>query len=228
MINRELLNPNSIVVVGASNDIRKPGGKVLRNLIDHGYRGKLYVANPNVSEIQGIQSYPNAMSLPPVELAILAIPAYACPSVVDILAQDKQTKAFIILSAGFSETSQEGTLLEQEIVEILGETGGCLIGPNCIGVITTAYAGCFTLPVPKLDPKGVDFISGSGATAVYVMESAIPMGLTFSSVFSVGNSAQVGVEDVLEYLDDSFDPGTSSRVKLIYLESIQYVRSCCR
>ncbi len=221
MVNRELLNPSSIVVVGASNDLRKPGGKVLRNIIDHGYHGQLYVVNPKVSEIQGIRSYPNALSLPPVDMAILAIPAYACPSVVDILARDKQTRAFIILSAGFSEESQEGALLEQEIIEILNETNGCLIGPNCIGVININYAGCFTLPVPRLDRQGVDFISGSGATAVYVMESAIPNGLTFSSVFSVGNSAQIGVEDVLEYLNESFDPETSSRVKLLYLESVR-------
>ena len=220
-MNRELLSPNSIVVVGASNDLRKPGGKILKNLIDHNFRGQLYVVNPKASDIQGVVSFSNAMSLPNVDLAILAIPAFACPSVVDILAREKQTKAFIIISAGFSEESHEGLLLEQEINEILEETNGCLIGPNCTGVLTTSYAGCFTLPIPKLDSHGADFISGSGATAVFVMEAAIPMGLTFSSMFSVGNSAQIGVEDVLEYLDENFDPVNSSRVKLIYLESIQ-------
>jgi acetate---CoA ligase (ADP-forming) len=221
MVNRELLNPNSIVIVGASNDLRKPGGKILGNIIDHGYRGLLYVVNPNASEIQGIKSFSDIAGLPQVDLAILAIPASKCPAIVNELARDKQTRAFIIISAGFSEEGSAGASLENEIVDILNETGGCLIGPNCIGVITTSYAGCFTLPVPKLDPKGVDFISGSGATAVYVMESAIPNGLTFSSVFSVGNSAQIGVEDVLEYLDESFDPETSSLVKLLYLESVQ-------
>jgi acetate---CoA ligase (ADP-forming) len=221
MINRELLNPNSIVVIGASNDIRKPGGKILKNIIDHGYHGQLYVVNPKEVEVQGIRSYPDIASLPPAELAILAVPAPMCPDIVGSLARDKQTRAFIIISAGFSEENTAGAALEEKIVSILEETGGCLIGPNCIGVITTSYAGCFTLPVPKLDPDGVDFISGSGATAVYVMESAIPNGLTFSSVFSVGNSAQTGVEDVLEYLDDNFDPERSGRVKLLYLESIQ-------
>ncbi len=221
MINRELLAPNSIVVIGASNDLRKPGGKILRNLIDHNFQGQLYAVNPKESEIQGVTAFENAMLLPPVELAILAIPAFACPSIVDILAREKQTRAFIILSAGFSEESEEGKLLEEEIVEILEETGGSLIGPNCIGMITTSYAGCFTTPVPKLDSKGVEFISGSGATAVFIMETAIPMGLTFSSVFSVGNSAQLGVEDILEYLDENFDPEKSSRVQLLYLESIQ-------
>lgn len=221
MVNRELLNPSSIVIIGASNDIRKPGGKILKNMIDHGYRGQLYVVNPKVSEVQGVKSFPDIESLPYADLAILAVPASMCPEIVNILAKDKQTRAFIIISAGFSEENAAGANLEHEIVDILNETGSCLIGPNCIGVITTCYAGCFTLPIPKLDPKGVDFISGSGATAVYVMESAIPNGLTFSSVFSVGNSAQLGVEDILEYLDESFDPETSSRVKLLYFESIR-------
>ncbi|TSA38942.1 MAG: CoA-binding protein [Porphyromonadaceae bacterium] len=221
MINRELLNPRSIVIVGASNDIRKPGGKILKNIIDHGYRGQLYVIHPKASEVQGVKSYSDTDSLPQTDLAILAIPASMCPEIVKELATTKQTRAFIIISAGFSEENAAGASLEHEIVAILNETGSCLIGPNCIGVITTSYAGCFTLPIPKLDPKGVDFISGSGATAVYVMESAIPNGLTFSTVFSVGNSAQLGVEDILEYLDESFDPETSSRVKLLYLESIR-------
>lgn len=221
MVNRELLNPSSIVVIGASNDLRKPGGKILKNIIDHGYGGQLYVVNPKESEVQGVKSFSDTDGLPQTDLAILAVPAGMCPGIVGTLARQKQTRAFIIISAGFSEENENGARLEREITAILNETGACLIGPNCIGVITTSYAGCFTMPVPKLDPRGVDFISGSGATAVYVMESAMPNGLTFSSVFSVGNSAQLGVEDILEYLDETFDPETSSRVKLLYLESVQ-------
>ncbi len=221
MINRQLLKPNSIVVVGASNDIRKPGGKILKNIIDYGYRGALYVLNPKADEVQGIRSYGSPSDVPEAELAILAVPAAMCPGIIRSLARENSTRAFVIISAGFSEENAEGARLEHEIVEILNETGSCLIGPNCIGVITTSYAGCFTLPVPKLDPRGVDFISGSGALAVYAMETAIPNGLTFSSVFSVGNSAQLGVEDVLEYFDVSFDPESSSRVKLLYMESIR-------
>ncbi len=82
------------------------------------------------------------------------------------------------------------------------------------------YAGVFTTPVPKLDPKGIDFISGSGATAVFIMEAGMPKGLSFASVYSVGNSAQMGVEDILEYMDTHFDPVSSSRIKLLYIESV--------
>lgn len=219
-VTKELIHPRSIVVVGASNDTRKPGGKILKNILDGDFDGELFVSNPKESEIQGVKSYGDLNDLPQVDLAILAIAAKYCEAVVSFLSKERSTKAFIIISAGFSEENHEGALLEKRIVEILDETGSCLIGPNCIGVINTFYHGCFTLPIPKLDPYGVDFISGSGATAVYVMESAIPNGLTFNSVYSVGNSAQLGVEDLLEYLDDSFDPDNSSKVKLLYLEAV--------
>lgn len=220
MITKELITPKSIVVVGASNDTTKPGGKILKNIIDGNFNGELYVVNIKETEVQGIKSYPNPAELPDVDLAILAIAAKYCPATVELLATFKNTRAFIILSAGFHEESEEGAILEQEIVDSIERVGGCLIGPNCIGVMTQTYTGIFTLPIPKLNPKGCDFITGSGATAVFILESGIPKGLTFSSIFSVGNSAQLGVEDVLEYLDESFDPEKSSHVKLLYIESV--------
>lgn len=220
MVVRELISPKSIVVVGGSNDITKPGGKILKNLISHHYSGKLYVANPKETEVQGIKSYQNPQQLPQVEMAILAIAAKYTLATIRELAYNKGTKAFIIISAGFGEESEAGRQLEREIVEVVNDVKGSLIGPNCIGVITPDYAGVFTEPIPEVHPQGIDFISGSGATAVFIMESAIPKGLRFNSIFSVGNSAQLGVEEILEYLDNSFDPEKSSRVKLLYLETI--------
>jgi len=221
MINRQLLNPKSIVVVGGSNNLQKPGGKVLKNIIDGGFQGDLYVANPKEDEVQGITSYQDPNDLPEAELAILAIAAKYCPDTVKLLTEQKKTRAFIILSAGFSEESEEGARLEREVVEQINKVEGSLIGPNCVGMLNQHYNGVFTTPIPKLDPRGVDFISGSGATAVFIMESGIPKGLTFSSVYSVGNSAQMGVEEVLKHMDETFDPQTSSRVKLLYIESIE-------
>ena len=78
----------------------------------------------------------------------------------------------------------------------------------------------FTLPIPNLDPKGADFISGSGATAVFILESAVAKGLKFNSVWSIGNGKQIGIEDVLQYMDDHFNPETDSMVKLLYVENI--------
>lgn len=220
MINQQLVNPSSIVVIGGSGDITKPGGKVLKNIIDGGFRGELYVVNPKMDLIQGISSYRDINDLPHTDLAVLAVPAKFCPDAISVLTREKGTRAFIILSAGFSEESEEGERMEEQIVEMINLVDGCLIGPNCIGVINTSYHAVFTTPIPRLDPKGCDFISGSGATAVFIMESGIPNGLTFSSVYSVGNSAQLGVEDVLKYLDETYDPYTSSPIKLLYIESI--------
>jgi acetyltransferase len=220
MITNQLINPASIVIVGGSNDTAKPGGKVLKNLIDNHFGGKLYVVNPKEDNIQGITCHKSVDELPECDLAILAIAAKYCPETVEKLARDKQTRAFIILSAGFHEESEEGAVLEEKIVATVNQYNACLIGPNCIGMMNHHHTSVFTTPIPKLDPKGVDFISGSGATAVFIMEASIPKGLTFSSVYSVGNSAQLGVEDVLKYLDENFDPETSSRVKLLYIESV--------
>ena len=220
MIHSALLNPRSIVVVGGSNDVQKPGGAVLRNLIEGNFSGELYVTNLKESMVQGIQSFHDPVMLPEVDLAIIAIAARFIPATVELLAETKNTRAFIILSAGFSEESEEGKLLEKEGVDAVNSVNVSLIGPNCIGVLTPGYHGVFTKPIPTLDPKGCDFISGSGATAVFIMEAGIPKGLTFSQVFSVGNSAQIGVEEILAHLDESFDPETSSRVKLLYIETI--------
>lgn len=220
MIAKELLNPKSIVIIGGSNDIQKPGGKVLKNLIDGEFKGELFVTNLKDDVVQGIKSFKSPKDLPDVDLAIIAIAASYILDTVNILACTKSTKGFIILSAGFSEIDEAGLKLEKQIVDVIEGVQGSLIGPNCIGVLTPAFNGVFTLPIPKLNPKGCDFISGSGATACFILESGIPKGLTFSNVYSVGNSAQLGVEEILQHLDETFDPKTSSKVKLLYIENI--------
>ena len=220
MIVRELVNPKSIVVVGGSSNLQKAGGKVLYNLINGTYKGDLSVINPKETSVQGIRSYTNMTDLPQTDLAILAIAAKYCEDTIQYLAEQKGTKGFIILSAGFAEEGEEGAKMEEAIAGIVEKAGGSLIGPNCIGVLNQNYQGVFTTPIPVLDARGCDFISGSGGTAVFIMEAGIPNGLKFSSVYSVGNSAQVGVEEVLQHLDETFDPAVSSRVKLLYIENI--------
>ena len=220
MITKQLISPKSIVIVGGSDDKQKPGGSVLNNLIDTGYKGKLYVVNPRSEIVQGVKSYNSVEELPQVDLAILAIPAQLCPDSVDILCNKKDCKAIIILSAGFHEDSKEGAILEEKIVELVNNAGASLIGPNCIGVMTPGYTGIFTKPIPKLVENGVDIISGSGATVVFILEAAMQLGLRFSSVFSVGNSAQLGIEEILKHLDETYVHGKSAPVKLLYIESI--------
>jgi acyl-CoA synthetase (NDP forming) len=221
MINESLMNPESILVVGGSEDTSKPGGKIVQNILDGGFTGQLYVLNPGRDVVQGVPAYIAVNDIPGrVDLAILAISAKQCVSVVTALGQLKNTRAFIVISAGFSEEGEEGGKLETALREAVDDIGGVLIGPNCIGMITPAYNGVFTSPVPKLDPAGCDFVSGSGSTAVFILESALPKGLTFSSLISVGNSAQVGIEEVLEYWDKTYEPGKSADIKLIYVENI--------
>ena len=220
MINQQLLQPESIVVIGGSNNVHKPGGAVVRNLLSGGYQGTLRVVNPKEEEVQGLSAYHDAHELPPTDLAILVVAAKYCPDYVQLLATEKLTRAFIIISAGFSEETPEGAALEQKILDICKQYGCALIGPNCIGLLTRWHHSVFTKPIPQLNPKGVDFISGSGATAVFILESAVTKGLQFNSVWSVGNGHQIGIEAVLEYMDEHFDPERDSFVKLLYIENI--------
>ena len=220
MINKQLLQPESIVVIGGSNNVHKPGGAVVRNLLSGGYEGTLRVVNPKEDEVQGIKAFHDAQELPPTDLAILVVAAKYCPDYVELLAKEKQVRAFIIISAGFSEETHEGALLEQRILDICDQYGCALIGPNCIGLLTRWHHSVFTRPIPNLNPKGVDFISGSGATAVFILESAVSKGLQFNSVWSIGNGKQNGIETVLEYMDEHFDAERDSLVKLLYIENI--------
>ena len=221
MINQQLINPKSIVVVGGSNNVRKPGGKIVKNLLSGKFKGKLLVVNPHEREVQGLNCFSTVDDLPHVDLAIIVIPALKCYNAIKTLIQTKQTKAFIILSAGFGEAGEEGVKAEQKIVEIVNQHNACLIGPNCIGVLNENYNGIFTSPIPEYDKFGCDLISSSGATAVFIMEAGIPLGLKFSEIYSVGNAAQTSVEDVLEYMDNNFDESKDSKIKLLYLESIK-------
>ncbi len=220
MINQQLLNPKSIAIIGGSNNVHKPGGALVRNLLSGGYQGTLRIVNPKEDEVQGIKAFHDARELPPTELAVLVVAAKYCPEYVELLAKEKQTRAFIIISAGFSEETHEGAVLEQKILDTCKQYGAALIGPNCIGLLNRNHHSVFTKPIPKLNPNGVDFVSGSGATAVFILESAVAKGLQFNSVWSIGNGKQIGIEDVLQYFDEHFNPETDSKVKLLYIENI--------
>lgn len=221
MINRELINPQSIVVVGGSNNVHKPGGRTVRNLLDGKYKGELCVVNAKETEVQGLKSYQSVKDIPETELAIISIPNKACPEVMEVLANEKNVKAFIVVSAGFGEETEEGAVLENQLLKIADDAGASMIGPNCIGMMNMHYHGVFTQPVPEFHPDGVDFISSSGGTALFIMESALTKGLRFSSVWTVGNSKQIGVEDIIEYMDQHFDPILDSKIKMIYMESVK-------
>lgn len=221
MINQELINPKSIVVIGGSNHTSKPGGNCIRNLLNGKYGGELYVVNPKEDEVQGLKSYRNVHDIPPTDLAIISIPAQACLETMTVLVEEKGVKAFIMYTAGFGEETPEGAELERKIADLADKANASLIGPNCIGILNRYHHSLFTLPIPTMDPQGVDMISSSGGTCIFIMESSIRMGLRFNSIWSIGNGAQITVEDVLEYMDTNFDPEKDSKIKLLYIESIK-------
>lgn len=220
MIYEQLINPKSIVVVGASDNILKPGGSVLYNLSTGTFDGDLYVVNARGGTIQGVKAYISIEDIPQTDLAIISVPAIQCVQTVEYLAREKGVKAFIVFSAGFSEESEDGAKLEKSLIDIVNKAGAIMIGPNCSGFFNTKHQGIFTRPIPNLDPQGVDIISSSGGTITYIIESAMRIGLRFNSAWSIGNAAQVGIEDILEFLDNEFDPKSSPKIKLLYLEKI--------
>ena len=111
MLNEQLINPKSIVIVGGSNDIKKPGGKIVKNLIEGGFKGQLQVVNPKETKVQGLPCLSSIKEIPETDLAILVIPARFCLETITQLTQQKNTKAFIIISAGFAEAGEMGKKL---------------------------------------------------------------------------------------------------------------------
>ncbi len=218
-IHRNLISPLSIAVIGATDNLSAPGGKILDNLLKNRFKGKIYPVNPKKENIAGLKVYRHVSALPETDLAIIAVASEYVEEIVKILTEQKNTRAFIIVSAGFSDAGKEGELLEQRIVKQIEKYGGTLLGPNNIGLINRHYAGVFTSPVPHLDEKGVELISGSGATAVFIMEAAMKRGVRFYGVWTVGNSAQIGVEEILEYIDLHDDQ--IPRVLALYMEHVR-------
>jgi acyl-CoA synthetase (NDP forming) len=218
MLISELINPKNIAVIGASENESKPGGKILRNLLNNNFVGDIYAVNPKKLSINGIKHVTEINNLIQIDLAILVIPAKECLEAVKQLIL-KKTKAFIVFSAGFSEVGNNE--LENELIELISSVNGVLIGPNCIGTIQKSYKGVFTTPIPTYYDDGCELISSSGATAVFIMESAILTGLKFSNVYSIGNGIQTGVEEILEHMDLTYIDGHSPKIKLLYLEQIK-------
>ncbi len=215
-----LFRPRSIVVVGGSESLSKPGGKVLRNIVDHGYRGNLWVVNPNATTVAGLPAFPSVADIPaPPELAIVAIPASQVATALEELAR-KGCRAVVILTSGFGEKDEKGREAEARLLAIAEKAGMTIIGPNCSGFMTPHYSGKFAGIIPRLRPRSVDFISGSGATVDLVMEQAIGRGLSFCNVVNVGNSVQIGVEDLVTLYDENYGP-ESAPILMLYLESLK-------
>ncbi|HEY3277949.1 MAG TPA: acetate--CoA ligase family protein [Syntrophorhabdaceae bacterium] len=215
-----LFKPSRIVVVGGSENLSKPGGMVLKNIMEQGYSGTLWVINPHAASVSKLPTFPSVAQMPGIaELAIIAVPAPLVASSLRGLAE-KGTRAAIVLTAGFGEKDEEGRIEEMRLLDIADRANMILIGPNCSGFMTPHYSGKFAGIIPPLKPRSVDFISGSGATVDLVMEQALPRGLSFCTVINVGNSAQTGVEDLVALYDRNYGP-ESAPILMLYLESLR-------
>src|SRR5512142_2993000 len=211
-----LFHPASIAVVGASNDQRKVGHSVLRNLCQFRFPGRLYPVNPAGGEIFGHRAYAKIGDIgQPVDLAVIVIPAPYVPASLRECAQ-AGIKSAIVISAGFKEAGKEGTLLEEELKNISKEQGIRILGPNCLGLINTANDMNATFAADMLPRGTIGFFSQSGAMGIAIMDWAIGNDVGFSKFISLGNKADLSEIDIIEYFMD--DPETT--LILGYIEDV--------
>jgi acetyltransferase len=211
-----IFNPSSIAIVGASRRATHVGYGVLKNLIEQMYQGEIFPVNPNAEEILGRKCFANLSEIgKPVDLVIMIVH----PTEVKIAMQEAVTigvKAVIVITAGYKEIGE--TELENELARVCNENHITLLGPNCLGVINPSIRmnASFARIMPKAGSVG--FFSQSGALCVAVLDYAEKLGIGFSKFASVGNKAQVGEKEMIQFLlDDS-----ETNVIAMYLEDLAH------
>lgn len=212
----KLFNPQSIAIVGASQERGKVGNVITRNLIELGYAGKVFMVNPKHDKIFDHRSYKRLDDIvEKVDLAIIVLPAKIVVPV--IRESSERIKNFVVISAGFSETDEEGKAREEELKKMSEEKGLNILGPNCLGFIIPKLKlnASFAGGLPKAG--NISFVSQSGALAVAIMDIARKENIRFSNIISVGNKMQVDESGILEYLAGDKD----TKVIGMYLEGIK-------
>ncbi len=214
---RAILAPRSIAIVGASDDVDKWGGSALRNILDGDFEGAVYPVNPKGGNFFGLQVYPSIDDLPEApDLALLAVGGRHVAPMLEACGR-RGIPAAIAIAAGFSETGDEGAQAEKEIARLAAEANVSLIGPNCMGLISNERS-LHALGFIVLHPvKGkLSIMSQSGNLGVQIVHTCQRRGIGIDKFVSVGNEAQIGAVDLMEYLRD--DPATTSI--MLYLEGI--------
>lgn len=209
--------PRSVAVIGASTNPESIGNRLFRNLLREGFTGPLYPVNPNARVVNSVRAYDSVLDIPDeVDLAYIVVPARL---VLDVVRQcaEKGVRGVVVISAGFSETGEEGAALERELLSIVREAGVRMVGPNCLGVINTNSAvsmnGSFSPVYPP--PGNLAMSSQSGALGIAILDYALSAGIGLSHFVSVGNKADVSGNDLMLAWED--DPNVD--VILLYLES---------
>ena len=216
----KFFNPQTVAIIGATEDPGNITSVIITNLIEMGFAGKLIPVNPHHDEVFGFKCY---SSLPDIkeqiDLTVISIPAEHVP---EVLRQQATCgiKNAIVLSGGFAESGHKGETLEEEVTKICREKGIRLIGPNCIGVFDN-YSNFSTSFLPwtkvKRPEKGnLGILSQSGSYVISMLDMLFLEGIGVSKVVSYGNRVDVGESELIEYLTDD----ESTRVIGIYMESV--------
>lgn len=219
---REILHPTGVAIVGASDSEEKWGGRLLRYMLKHRHNGPLYPINAKATELMGLPAYQSLKDCPgPVDLAILLVPRHHIRAAIeDCIA--KKVGCALCITAGFAETGPQGKADEEELVALARAGGVRLIGPNCMGLLNTHHNLCATTGVvmgnvERLPVGGIGMASQSGALMGAMISRGVDIGAGFSSTISVGNQADLDLNDFFEYLID--DPKTE--VITLYIEGIK-------
>jgi acetyltransferase len=213
-----LLEPRSVVLVGASRTEGSVGAALVRNLAGGGFVGRLMAIHPEAGGDFGMPTYPDVASLPEApDLAVIATPAGAVPGLVAELGA-RGTRAAVVISAGFADAaSRRGGELQQALLHAARPHLLRVLGPNCIGLLVprSGLNASFAPVTPKAG--GIAFVAQSGAVATAVLAFAHARGIGFSCVASVGDMADVDFGDLLDWL--ALDPRTEAI--LLYVEALR-------
>ena len=219
---RQILPPSAVAIVGASDSQEKWGGRLLRYMLRHRHAGPLYPINARADTLLGLPAYPTVQACPgPVDLAVLLVPRdKVLGAIEDCVA--KRIGCALCITAGFAETGPAGRADEEELVATARAGGVRLIGPNCMGLMNAQHGLCATTgvvmgTVDRLPAGGIGLASQSGALMGAMLSRGVDIGAGFSSTVSVGNQADLDLNDFFEYLVD--DPMTE--VACLYMEAVK-------
>jgi acetyltransferase len=213
--------PASVALVGATDREGSVGGTTLRNLLQAGYKGRVFPVNPHRNEIFGVPCFPAIAAIPEtVELAVVVTPAVTVPGVVAECVK-AGVASVVVISAGFKEMGSAGAALERDIQAELRKGPTRLIGPNCLGIMNPWLGLNATFAHDIARPGSVAFLSQSGALLTAILDWSLSENVGFSAIVSTGSMLDVGWGDLLSF----FGQDDKTESILIYMESIGDARA---
>jgi len=215
-----LFEPSSVAIIGASERTGSVGAVLLQNMLDSGYKGKLFVVNPKYQAVRGIECYASIDKLPQcVDLAVVATPAPTVHGIIDDCGR-AGVPAAVVITAGFSETGPQGAALEQSLLANARRHRIRVLGPNCLGIMRPAIGLNATFARGIAHTGTLGLISQSGAVCTALLDWAAPNRVGFSSIVSLGGSTDVDFGEIIDYL--VMDPATEHI--LLYIEGVRNAR----